>query len=161
MIEDKDFYKDLVDNLYDGVYFMDLDRNITYWNKGAERITGYKSEGVVGRSCRDNLLTHVTAEGVQLCLSHCPMAACMKDGEVQEANVFLHHADGQRVPVVVRAAPLRDAQGNIIGAVETFSSDTGMKAVREQLHELRPYFTDRYTYANWNRQYLDDVCAPS
>jgi len=30
------FYQTLLDNLYDGVYFADKDRNITYWNHGAE-----------------------------------------------------------------------------------------------------------------------------
>ena len=38
------FHKSLIDNLYDGVYFVDKDRLITYWNKGAERITGYEAE---------------------------------------------------------------------------------------------------------------------
>jgi hypothetical protein len=41
----------------------------------------------------------------------------------QEAEVFLHHADGHRVPVLIRAAPFYDAAEKIIGAVETFSSD--------------------------------------
>jgi len=64
MREGRDFYKDIIDNLYNGVYFVDRDRVITYWNKGAERITGYTSQQVVGRSCRDNVLNHVSAEGV-------------------------------------------------------------------------------------------------
>ena len=59
-----DFYKKLIDNLYDGNYFVDRERVITYWNKGAERITGYTASQAVGRACRDNLLNHVTANGV-------------------------------------------------------------------------------------------------
>ncbi len=35
------FLAKLLDEMFDGVYFVDLDRKITYWNKGAERITGY------------------------------------------------------------------------------------------------------------------------
>src|SRR5512141_2290713 len=98
MPEEKDFYKDIIDNLYDGVYFVDRDRNITFWNKGAERITGYKSAAVVGRPCSDNVLNHVDAQGLELCREHCPMAACILDGKVREADVFLHHADGHRLP---------------------------------------------------------------
>jgi diguanylate cyclase (GGDEF)-like protein/PAS domain S-box-containing protein len=131
------FYKDLVDNLYDGVYFVDRDRTITYWNHGAERITGYAAEHVVGRACRDNLLCHVTANGTQLCLSGCPLSACMADGHPREAEVFLHHADGHRVPVLVRAAPLRDSHGQILGAVETFSNSLALIDTRHELHELR------------------------
>jgi len=149
------FYKDIIDNLYDGVYFVNTERVITYWNKGAERITGYESEDVIGRSCSDNMLNHVTANGIQLCQVSCPLAACMEDGNVREADVFLHHADGHRVPVLVRAAPLHNERGNIIGAVETFSSDLGVLAVRQELHELRRSVqTDPLTGIG-NRQYLD------
>jgi PAS domain S-box-containing protein len=107
MPEDNSFYKDVIDNLYDGVYFVDRERVITFWNKGAERISGYSSQQVIGHSCRDNLLNHVTAHGVQLCQGQCPLAACMEDGRPREADVFLHHADGQRIPILVRAAPMR------------------------------------------------------
>jgi diguanylate cyclase (GGDEF)-like protein/PAS domain S-box-containing protein len=137
MAEEKDFYKDLIDNLYDGVYFVDRERVITYWNKGAERITGYIGNQVIGRSCRDNVLNHVTADGVQLCLDRCPLAACMDDGKVHEADVYLHHADGHRVPVLIRASPMRNSNETIIGAIEVFSSDAGILAVRHQLREMR------------------------
>ena len=53
-------FKKILDNIYDGVYFVDSNRYITYWNKGAERITGYSARQVVGHRCMDNLLNHVT-----------------------------------------------------------------------------------------------------
>lgn len=137
MPEEKDFYKNIIDNLYDGVYFVDRDRVITYWNKGAERITGYLAARVIGRSCRDNLLNHVTANGFQLCLNHCPLAAVMGDGKEREAEVYLHHADGHRMPVVVRATALRDETGKIVGAIETFSTSIGWGNTRRELKELR------------------------
>ncbi len=160
MLTDQDFYKELIDNLYDGVYFVDRNRVITYWNKGAERITGYPADWVIGRSCRDNLLNHVTADGVLLCNDQCPLAACMEDGNVREAEIFLRHANGYRMPVLVRASPLRDRQGSITGAVETFSDNTKLVAVRQQLRELRrATHTDPVTGIG-NRQYLEGrLCA--
>lgn len=137
MPDKNDFYKDIIDNLYDGIYFVDRDRVVTYWNKGAERITGYSAERTVGRACRDNLLNHVTANGVQLCLNQCPLAAVMEDGNPREAEVYLHHADGYRVPVVIRASALRDNEGNIIGAIETFSNNTHVIHARRQAREMR------------------------
>jgi diguanylate cyclase (GGDEF)-like protein/PAS domain S-box-containing protein len=155
MAEDLAFYKNLVDNLHDGVYFVDRDRIITYWNKGAERITGYKSSQVIGRSCRDNILNHVNTEGLQLCQDHCPLAGCMEDGKPREADVFLHHADGHRVPVLVRTAPIMDVQGNITGSVETFNRDNGVLGVHHELRELRhSVVTDKLTGIG-NRRYLD------
>jgi len=155
MIEDQDFYKKIIDNLYDGVYFVDRDRVITYWNKGAERISGYTSQQMIGRSCRDNLLNYVNLKGEQLCITHCPLAACMQDGKTREIDVFLHHADGHRVPVLVRAEPLMDGEGNIIGAVETFTRDTGVMGVHQELHELRHTVIKDKLTGIWNRRYLD------
>ncbi len=151
-----DFYKKLIDNLYDGIYFCDRERIITYWNKGAERITGYPASQTVGRACRDNLLNHVTADGIQLCLNDCPLSACMEDGQIREVEVFLHHADGYRVPVVVRTSPIRDAQGVIIGAVETFSNNEKVVNTRRQLSEIeRIALTDPLTNVG-NRRYLEN-----
>ncbi len=134
---DKDFYRKILDNLFDGVYFVDRDRVITYWNKGAERITGYQAEQVLGRACRDNILNHVTANGVQLCLTNCPLASTMEDGKQREAEVYLHHADGHRLPVTVRASPIYDEAGNIIGAAETFSNSSKLDESRRQVYQLR------------------------
>jgi len=155
MSDDSDFYKDIIDNLYDGVYFVDRDRTITYWNKGAERITGYSAGQTVGHSCRDNLLNHVTANGIQLCLHHCPLAAVMEDGHPREAEVFLHHADGHRMPVVVRATAMHDRDGKIVGAIETFSGNTDVVTTRRKLQVLhRAAMTDPLTGIG-NRRYLD------
>jgi diguanylate cyclase (GGDEF)-like protein/PAS domain S-box-containing protein len=136
MPDEKDFYKDIIDNLHDGIYFVDRDRVITYWNKGAERITGYPAAQTIGRACRDNLLNHVTANGVQLCMNNCPLAAVMEDGRPREAEVFVHHADGHRLPVVVRATALRNSAGNIIGAIESFSNNTNLIIARRRLSEM-------------------------
>lgn len=137
MSDGYDFYKDIIDNLYDGVYFVDRDRVITYWNKGAERITGYSAQQTIGRACRDNLLNHVTVNGVPLCHDNCPLAAVMVDGQDREAEVFVHHADGHRLPIVVRASAIRNQDGNIIGAIESFSNNASVMEARGKLKELR------------------------
>ncbi len=130
----QDFYKDLIDSLYDGVYFVDAERNLTYWNRGAQRISGYSADEVLGRSCADNLLMHVDQTGTQLCLSGCPLDSTIKDGIPREAEVFLHHKDGHRVPVSIRIAPMRDKAGRIIGAVEIFTDNS---AKLDIIHELK------------------------
>lgn len=155
MPDKKDFYKDIIDNLYDGVYFVDRERVITYWNKGAERITGYSPTHTVGRSCRDNLLNHVTSNGIQLCKDHCPLAAVMEDGKEREAEVYLHHADGHRMPVVVRATALRDSEGNIIGAIETFTNSAGIVTTHQEMKQLRHMaMTDSLTGIG-NRRHIE------
>ena len=154
-MQNEDFYKRLLDNLFDGVYFVDRDRVITYWNKGAERISGYEAEQVLGRSCRDNILNHVTENGIQLCLTNCPLASTMADGKPREAEVYLHHAEGYRLPVTVRASPIYDDEGKVIGAVETFSHNAKLADSRRQIYKLRKAaLLDSLTLIP-NRRFLD------
>ena len=131
------FERAVVDNLYDGVYYVDRGRRIQYWNAGAERLTGYAASAVVGKFCHENLLNHVDATGKQLCRSGCPLAATMGDGEPREAEVFLRHHDGHRLPVRVRTTPVRDRDGAVIGAVEIFDDMTEISIVRSEVSELR------------------------
>lgn len=148
-------YQAILDNMADGLYFTDLDRVITYWNHGAERITGYLSDEVVGRSCADNVLTHVDIDGNYLCESMCPLYSTICDGEPRVADVYLHHRDGHRVPVSVRVTQLRDDAGEVIGGIELFTDLSSQEANQLRVKELeRLAFLDRLTQLA-NRAYLD------
>jgi diguanylate cyclase (GGDEF)-like protein/PAS domain S-box-containing protein len=129
-------YKEILDHLYEGVYFVDRERYITYWNQAAERITGFAADKVLGSRCSDNILTHIDARGKRLCLEGCPVTETIRDGLPREAEVFLHHREGHRVPVLIRISALRDTAGAIIGAVELFSDNSARKAIAEHLKEL-------------------------
>jgi diguanylate cyclase (GGDEF)-like protein/PAS domain S-box-containing protein len=131
-----EFYKSVLDNIDDGVYFVDRDRRISYWSQGAERITGYPSEAVLGRSCADGILVHVDGSGISLCQSGCLLAATMEDGEPRQAHLYLHHSEGHRLPVVVRSTPIRGPSGEVEGAVETFSDNSRLQTALKRVHEL-------------------------
>ena len=151
-----DFYKEILNSLQDGVYYLDRDRVITYWNRGAEQISGYTAEQVLGRSCRNNLLNHVNDHGLELCNEHCPMAATMKDGKPREAYVYLHHAEGHRVPVQIRATPIRDKSGNIVGAVETFHRGVSPEKTERRLRKLQQTALLDPLTAIGNRRHLEN-----
>jgi diguanylate cyclase (GGDEF)-like protein/PAS domain S-box-containing protein len=131
------FFQTLLENLYDGVYYVDLDRVITYWNAAAERITGYRREDVIGRACAANILRHIDGDGQELCLHACPLAASMRDGQNRESQVYLHHRQGYRLPVSVRVSPVRDASGQIVGGVEVFSENRQMHQLQNDLNALK------------------------
>jgi len=72
-------YKDILNDLHDGLYIIDTNRKIVFWNKASEEITGYKSSEVVGSHCYDNILTHIDSDGNNLCTTMCPLLATMED----------------------------------------------------------------------------------
>ncbi|WNM26447.1 diguanylate cyclase [Demequina capsici] len=149
----------LLDAMANGVYAVDHDRRITFWNASAERISGYTREQTLGHLCGDGLLNHVNAEGRSICGSGCPLLATMVDGRTRTERVLLHHAAGHMVPVRVTASALRDADGAITGAVETFTDDSQTAAAEERLQVAeRLAMTDPLTGLG-NRRFLEHRLA--
>jgi len=129
-------YQTLLDHLFDGVYFVDADRRITYWNKEAGRLTGYARGETLGQRCCDNILVHVDRSGAELCSVRCPLAQAMESGEPYEADMFLLHKDGHRVPVTVRTTPVRDGDDAVIGAVELFRDCSEKLTTMQRIEDL-------------------------
>lgn len=128
-----DFLAVALDHVSDGVYGLDRDRRITYWNAASERISGYPAAEVIGRHCSAGILRHVDDSGRQLCGTACPLEAVMRDGRDREAEVYLHHRNGHRVAVNVRGHATRDRDGRVVGALEVFTHASG-NLYTEHLH---------------------------
>ncbi len=143
----------LLDNLFDGVYFVDSNRLISYWNAAAERISGYSKADMVGSCCADNLLRHVDTDGNELCLSGCPLAASIADGKPRESTVFLHHKLGHRVPVSVRTSPVRNDAGEVVGAVEIFTDNSSALQIMSEFESLKHEVYQDALTAISNRKY--------
>jgi len=100
----------IVESTEDAIYGKDLDSMIASWNPAAERLFGYSSEEIIGRSTillfplnrRDELLDIV---------------ASIRRGEtVSIPDTERLHKDGQIIPVSVTISPIKNTQGEIIGA---------------------------------------------
>lgn len=119
----------ILDALGDGVYVTDRERKILFWNRAAQKITGWTREDVVGRSCWDDVLVHIDKDGHRLCgHEFCPLHRSIVTGKRSGSplTVFAQTRDGERVPVEVTVAPIRDASGQIIGGIETFRDLSAM-----------------------------------
>ena len=140
--------------LHEGVYIVDKERRIQYWNTAAEAITGYSAKTVVGRRGADNILRHVSEDGQQLCTSGCPLQATLEDGKTRDLMAYLHHKDGRRLPVHVRSIALRDETG-IPRVLEVFNEISDRGKLLEELETLRQeVLTDPLTKIG-NRRYYE------
>ncbi len=147
-------YKVLLDELYDGVYFVDTERRIRYWNKAAEELSGYSSAAMVGRFCYDKILCHTDDSGRELCQNDCPLQKSMDRREKCKADVYLKHKQGHRVSVSVRVAPITD-NGEVVGAIEVFLDNSSRKKLQRRTDELsRMAYYDKLT-GLVNRRYLE------
>ncbi len=118
-------YKAILDQTNDGIYFIDNQDRITYWNKGAQSIAGYSPGEVINNRCSDNILCHIDAQGHGLCGPLCPLHRAMHQNQsTGQMRVYLKHKDGRRVPVDVVSTPIHDPEGKILGAAQIFRDAT-------------------------------------
>src|ERR1700693_3024299 len=122
-LNDPEIYQTVLDKLQTGVYIVDRNRRIRFWNEGAEQITGYLRQDVVGRFLRDHLLT--TGDAVKDLDSEPddPINLVFRDGKPSTMDVSILHKDGYRVPIVLRTNPIRNSRGAVVGAAGGFEKN--------------------------------------
>ena len=150
-----DFYKGILDNLYDGVYFIDKNKKITYWNGAAEKITGYKKDEVLGVHCREDILFYSKDEVVNLCKGQCPLFETFGDGMMRETQVYVQHKDGHKVAVLMRAIQVRDTEGAIAGVLEIFTDNSPKITHHDKIGDLEKVALIDTLTGLANKKYLE------
>lgn len=129
----------VLNSIFDGVYIVDRERRIIFWNRAAEAITGHLAKDVMGRCCHDSLLNHIDENGTMLCFSACPLARSIQTGESIRAKVYPTHRDGHRFPVYTHIGAIRDERGEIIAGIEVFrdiSNEEEFRLLQEKFNVL-------------------------
>lgn len=125
MIEmETQLFQSFCDAMPYGVCLVNLEGKIVYWNAAAEGITGYQALQVLGRTYRGDLLVHCEGSKADTEVQ-CPVKEVMRNGRAVEAELFLRHQDGHRIPIRVFAFGLRNAEGEMSGVGEIFEPSLG------------------------------------
>ena len=154
-MEELEFFR-VLDNLYDAVWLLDSERRITHWNDGAEKLTGYTADEMLGCDCRDKALVHVGKHGENLCDVICPLLETDTYHDIREAKVYIRHKEGHLVPAEARMVPLRDAGGHIKGAAEIFSDRSVGSEIEKRLEDLERLARLDVLTRLPNRRYLEE-----
>lgn len=139
---DPDTYGLILNSLADGIYITDVDRKILFWNSAAERLTGWKAEEIVGRSCFDDLLSHEDLSGTRLCgADSCPLhrAIIYAEPSTLPVMVFARSKDGRRIPVEVSVAPIHNEAGEVVGGIESFRDLTPLMEDLERARMIQEH----------------------
>ena len=104
----------ILDNIPSGVYTVDQEMNLLSFNPSLERITGFRSEEVLGKKCMEVFRS-------DFCEAGCPLRRSMRTGEtLRGIEVNLRAKDGTVVPIASSTAVLRDEEGRPIGGICSF-----------------------------------------
>jgi PAS domain S-box-containing protein len=104
----------LLESLPEGVFTINASWRIVSFNNKAEEITGFKREEVIGRHCWKIFRS-------ELCQVGCPLQVAVETGRTSvDQDVRIINKGGYQQTILVNTGVLRDVDGCITGAVETF-----------------------------------------
>lgn len=119
----------ILDSIADGVFTVDREWRITSFNRAAEEITGILKEEAIGQRCCD--VFHAS-----ICETNCALKETFETKRpVVNRAVYVIDADGDRIPISISTAVLKDKSGNIIGGVETFRDLSAIEELRRELEK--------------------------
>ncbi|NMC70450.1 MAG: sigma 54-interacting transcriptional regulator [Myxococcales bacterium] len=122
----------ILDSINEGVFTVDLEQRITSFNRAAERITGVPRDQAVGRRCSEVFRASI-------CEHACALREAMQTGgSVPPRTIFIIDAAGERIPVRISAAVLREGR-RVVGGVETFQDLRPIEALRKQLRDKHSF----------------------
>ncbi len=123
----------ILDSIADGVFTIDLNNNITSFNKAAERITGIAADQAIGQKCFDVFHSNI-------CQGSCVLEKTLRtEKQYIDLPVNIINNQGSTIPISVSTAVLKNKRGRIIGGVETFRDLSAIEQMRREIQ-------GRYTF---------------
>lgn len=119
----------ILDSILEGVFTIDRELKITYFNQAAEKITGVPRQEAIGQYCFEVLRSNV-------CETGCPFEK-LPHSDINNLNLYVNilRADGKQIPINVSAASLKDENGEILGGVETFRDLSALESLRKEIRQ--------------------------
>lgn len=125
---------EILDSIGEGLFTVDKDFKIIFFNRAAEKITGLKREDVMGRFCK-----HIFKSN--LCFTKCPIAGVLETGENQfDVEAKIKHKTGKDIPIKLNSAVLKNDEREPIGGVISFRDISHLERLRDELEQRSDFF---------------------
>ncbi len=119
----------ILDSVTEGVFTVNENMEITYFNKAAERISGMPRKKAIGQYCFDVLRSNI-------CETECPIRFSLESGEeIIDKHRNILRVDGKKISVAISASVLRNDNGKMIGGVETLRDLSKIEALEKEIHK--------------------------
>ena len=118
----------ILDSITEGVFTVDLEWRITFFNRAAEEITGISRGQAIGQQCKNILRAN-------LCETACALRSTIETGTpIINKPVHIIDAAGRRKAISISTALLKDEKGKLIGGVETFRDVSLIEELRKEIN---------------------------
>ncbi len=139
----KNEYDLIIDNMVDGLFVVDKDRKITFWNKAAEDILGYKKEDIIGKTC--DILKSPTCMGSKIADKY-GQCSLFCNEKISRKQCIVTAKDGKTKYLLKNAQLVRDQENEIIGGVESIVDITDQIEKEREINLLRQKLKGRTSF---------------
>jgi PAS domain S-box-containing protein len=123
----------ILDSINEGVFTVDLAWRLMTFNRAAERITGVPRHKAIGQPCSEVFRADI-------CEKDCALKRTLTtERPIVNAMAHIIKETGERVPIRISTALLKDDSGTVVGGVETFQD-------LSQVEQLQKELESRYTF---------------
>jgi diguanylate cyclase (GGDEF)-like protein/PAS domain S-box-containing protein len=131
------FESKLIDNMHDGVAFVDRELRLFAWNTGAERMTGVAAAAAQGRIWTPALLDLRNERGQRVSVEQCPVTLAVQSGVQSLTRLSIAGRSGRDVTIDLHAIPVRKADGSMLGATLLLQDASPEKSLEQQCQALQ------------------------
>ncbi|MEN8245864.1 MAG: sigma 54-interacting transcriptional regulator [Thermodesulfobacteriota bacterium] len=120
-------FEAILDSIADGVFTIDIDYNITYFNRAAETITGVSKNQALGQKCFDVFRANI-------CQTSCALGHTMDTGKPgTNIPIDILNSQGDHISASVSTSAIVDDRGKTTGGVEIFRDLTAVETLRKKI----------------------------
>jgi PAS domain S-box-containing protein len=119
----------ILDSIADGIFTVDMNFRITSMNRAAEEILGIDEKDARGKLCFEVFHANI-------CEHSCALKETLHTGDkIINKTIYIVNSRGEKIPISVSTALLKNKKGTIIGGVETFRDLTPLETLRKQIEQ--------------------------
>lgn len=127
LYQKEESYIEILNRIPDGLFTMDQDWRITFFNPAAEKITGFSAYDAVGMYCKDIFKSPI-------CNTDCALKRAMAEvNNIQNREFEITDIEGKKIPVICSTSVFHDSSGQIAGGLEIFKDITELKKLQEEI----------------------------
>ncbi len=121
----------ILESIGEGVFTVDKNFRINFFNKAAERITGYQRQEIIGKFCK-----HVFRS--KLCYTDCPIALALRSGKsIYDFESHIQTKTGSAKPIKLNSAVLYDETADPQGGIISFRDISELAALKSMDSESK------------------------
>jgi methyl-accepting chemotaxis protein len=138
LVDSLEATKSIINGIGEALYLTDENLVVTHWNPAATRLLGYSAEEIIGKHCYE-FTDYVGIEAA----CHTPNCSSKKvmrgEADFLTREVVLRAKNGEEIPVKISTSPLKDAQGNCVGAIKLATDLRPVKEKEKEIIEVKEY----------------------